>query len=57
MTGESRNTPPDVRFKPAGVGLAGTFRCAACGVPKMVLGRKLRRVQGVRQWVCARCAA
>ncbi len=49
-------TAPDVPYRPAGVGLTLTFRCADCAVPKPVLGRKLKRVRGLRQWVCAGCA-
>lgn len=40
-----------------GIGMPGaTFRCATCDKPRMVLGRKKRRVQGVATWVCHECA-
>lgn len=34
-----------------------TFRCAACCKPKATMGRKLRFVMGLRQFVCAACDA
>jgi len=33
------------------------FRCAACAKPSSTTGRKLQRVLGLRQYVCARCAS
>lgn len=40
---------------PAGPGCSITFRCAACCKPKVTMGRKLRFVMGLRQFVCAAC--
>lgn len=51
-----RGNPPDVRWKPAGTGHGMSFKCAACVKPKPILGRKLQRVDGVRQFVCKGCA-
>lgn len=40
---------------PAGPGASITFRCAKCCKPKQTMGRKLRFLQGLRQFVCAAC--
>lgn len=32
------------------------FTCAACVKPKSIIGRKLQRVDGMRQYVCKGCA-
>lgn len=57
MNSETRNQPADVRFRPAGVGHASKWACGACAKPQWsMLGRKLRRVRGVKTWVCAGCA-
>jgi hypothetical protein len=42
------------RSTPSG-GHAMTFRCAACAGVRLVQGRKLQRVQGLRQFVCKGC--
>lgn len=56
-TSDTRNTAPDVRYPPRGIGSPGqTFRCGACGQFRRLLGRKLQRVHGLRTWVCAGCA-
>ncbi len=34
-----------------------TRMCALCHKPKPALGGKLRHILGLRQWVCADCAA
>lgn len=49
---------PDVAFKPAGTGMAGTFKCAECGIFKSMYGRRTKRMRGyIRpQYVCAGCA-
>jgi len=47
---------PDVAFKPAGTGMAGTFLCGACANFRSIYGRRLKRVMGLRQYVCAACA-
>lgn len=38
-----------------GAGLSITFRCAKCNQPRNALGRRLLRVQGVKQYVCKGC--
>lgn len=40
-----------------GQGYSSLFMCAACGGKKGCIGRRLKRVQGIRQWVCSRCAS
>lgn len=40
---------------PAGPGCSITFRCAKCCKPRQTIGRKLRFLQGLRQFVCAAC--
>lgn len=47
---------PDVKFRPVGAGHHISFFCALCNQPRNALGRKLQRVQGLRQWVCKGCA-
>lgn len=49
-----RMTIDEAPVLPAGYGM--TFKCAACVKPKPIVGRKLQRVDGVRQYVCAGCA-
>ncbi len=53
---DHRGNARDVRFAPVGVGMASTFRCARCAGFRSITGRKLEKVQGVRQYVCASCA-
>lgn len=36
--------------------MAQTFLCPMCVKPRAVLGRRLRRFRGLRQWVCGGCA-
>jgi hypothetical protein len=55
MTSDDTRSPPDAKWQPTGVGMAPTFRCALCSKPRSPTGRKLQRVQGVRQWVCKYC--
>jgi transcription elongation factor Elf1 len=43
-------------FRAMGSGLTTTFLCAACSKPKLTTGRRLKRVQGLRTWVCKACA-
>ena len=38
-----------------GPGMNITFRCAKCNQPRNSLGRKLMRLQGVKQYVCKGC--
>lgn len=53
---DTLNPPRDVRFVHVGVGHPSTFLCAACARSRPVPGRRLRRVAGLRTWVCAHCA-
>lgn len=41
--------------QPRGPGMRITFRCARCHQPRDGAGRKLLRVQGVKQYVCRGC--
>lgn len=48
---------PDVRWRNAGTGHASGWQCAACARKLYTMqGRKLRRVNGLRSYVCAGCA-
>lgn len=42
--------------EPAGPGLSQLFRCPSCDRNRQMTGRKLRRVMGLRTWICAECA-
>lgn len=56
MTSDDNKQAADIKWRNAGIGLASRWACGACGKPQyMMLGRKLRRVRGVRTWVCAGC--
>lgn len=46
---------PDVRWRNPGPGMHITFKCAACSKVRSCFGRKLQRVQGLRQYVCSTC--
>ena len=37
-------------------GMNQSFKCGACCKPKPINGRRLKRVMGLRQYVCAGCA-
>lgn len=37
-------------------GMSMTFRCGACAKFSSLYGRRLKRVYGIRQYVCAACA-
>lgn len=47
---------PESAWLPGRVKAQATFRCARCHCPGDLKGRRLMRVQGLRQWVCAACA-
>ena len=57
MTADDAIRVTDVRWMPAGAGHMTNFRCGRCAVHKQTLGRRLRRVKGVRQWCCKACVA
>jgi hypothetical protein len=41
-------------FKHAGTGHVSGWRCARCALPQYrQQGRRMLRVQGLKQWVCA----
>lgn len=57
MTSEERNAPADVARSYAGTGHVSAWSCAACVKPQFAMvGRRLRRVRGVKSWVCPKCA-
>jgi hypothetical protein len=56
MSSDNARLRPTPGFKPSGVGLYMTFRCAACANVRGCVGRKLKRVMGLRQFVCQKCA-
>lgn len=39
----------------ASAGLTSLFQCGKCSKRGATLGRKLKRVRGMRTWVCAAC--
>lgn len=49
---QRRLMPPQTRHGP---GHHSAFCCARCAAHHLVMGRRMRRVQGVRSWVCAAC--
>lgn len=57
MSSDNETRGPDRRITHPGVGMSPTFTCAACARSGLrTTGRRLKRVHGVRQWVCAKCA-
>jgi rubredoxin len=57
MQSDQRNGPADVARSYAGTGHVSAWACGACGKPQFAMvGRRLRRVRGVRSWVCPQCA-
>lgn len=56
MTSDDHKSGRDVRFRAVGTGMANTFACAARTKHRVMLGRRLARVMGLRQYVCAGCA-
>ncbi len=60
MSAEDAIRPRDVPFRMVGEGLAQTFRCGQCQMPKAMHGRRMQTVRsgsmrGMRAWVCASC--
>lgn len=45
----------ELPFREMGAGMALSFRCARCNLPKAPLGRRLQMVQGIKQFVCKGC--
>jgi predicted SprT family Zn-dependent metalloprotease len=56
MTSDTATRRTESAFAYAGTGHAMSFLCAACQKHKPCTGRKLKRVQGIRQYVCRGCA-
>lgn len=57
MESDAARRPQDAPQVRSGPGMAGaTFRCGACGGYRSLFGRRMRPVQGLRQYVCAQCA-
>lgn len=56
MTSDDSKFRPDVKWQNYGTGMSSTFRCGACCKPKSIGGRRLKRVFGLRQYVCKECA-
>ena len=50
----ARNQAPAWRH--SGPGHSSSFLCACCSATKQVVGRKMRFICGLRQYVCAGCA-
>lgn len=46
----------DSPWLPCGSGMANQFLCGRCAKPRVIFGRKLKRVRGLRTWVCHECA-
>jgi hypothetical protein len=55
MTSDDSRHVPDRAFRHPGVGMSPMFLCPCCAKRKQSAGRRLKRVQGLRQWVCAQC--
>jgi hypothetical protein len=55
MTSDDARHVPDRAFRTAGAGMAPMFLCPCCAKRKHSTGRRLLRVQGIRQWVCQQC--
>lgn len=56
MSSDERNRPAAPRFAHAGIGMVTGFICPVCGIKRGMLGRRLRKHAGLRQWVCVHCA-
>ena len=56
MTHDDTRAPRDVAFRFAGIGTAHTFRCGRCQGIRTTAGRRMQKVQGLRQYVCQACA-
>jgi hypothetical protein len=56
MKDDRLRSTPDTAWRSPGPGMYITFRCGACAKVKSCNGRKLKRIMGLRQYVCAGCA-
>ena len=56
MTSDESKFRPDVKWHTYGIGMSNTFRCAACEKPRQIMGRRMKAVQGLKQYVCKECA-
>lgn len=55
MSSDDRTRATDRPFRHPGTGMSPMFLCPCCAARKHSTGRRLLRVQGLRQWVCAQC--
>lgn len=55
MSSDNKRRPADRAFRHPGPGFQMSFRCEKCGVIRSMLGRRMRMLRGVRQWLCAQC--
>lgn len=56
MTSDDARKAHEPKFRSVGTGLSQTFRCAVCSKFRLVAGRRLQRVHGLKTWVCKDCA-
>ena len=56
MNSDNATKAPAPAWRHAGSGHSSTFLCAKCAKGRTMLGRTMRMVHGVRQWVCVDCA-
>lgn len=56
MTSDETRRGTDRPWREVGLGAVPRFRCAACDRASDTTGRRLKRVNGLRTWVCRKCA-
>lgn len=56
MSSDTSTKAPAPAWRHAGSGHSSTFLCAKCAKGRAMLGRTMRMVRGMRQWVCADCS-
>lgn len=56
MTSDDTRRGTDRPWREVGLGTVARFRCGQCDKTSDTYGRKLRRVPGLRTWVCRACA-
>lgn len=53
-----RRDTPDRPFVPRGIGdIGATFRCGSCDRLRSLFGRRIRKVRGLKTYVCRDCAS
>lgn len=56
MSGSDNSMRPgSPTFRQMGVGMAATFKCGDCDKSASTIGRRMRKVRGLRTYVCAGC--